>query len=81
MFKPFETETDSSAIYDLTFENQLDHINIYGNLQIAKDQQGLATAQKLATFFNDVVKQLEQQTDLPEKIQLEDSNEVENPFL
>lgn len=81
MFKPFETETESSAIYDLTFENQLDHINIYGNLQISKDQQGLAVAQKLATFFNDVVKHLEQQPDLAEKIKIETIKEVENPFL
>lgn len=81
MFKPFATETDSSAVYDLTFENQLDHINIYGNLQITKDQQGLATAQKLAAFFNEVVKQLELQTDLAVKIDIKDAGEVENPFL
>lgn len=81
MFKPFETETDSHAIHDLTFENQFDHINIYGNLQIAKDQHGLVIAQQLAAFFNDVVKQLEQEKDLPEKIQILDQGEVENPFL
>ncbi len=36
MFKPFENGTESSAIYDLTLENQLDCVNIYGNLQIPK---------------------------------------------
>ncbi|EPF70352.1 hypothetical protein [Acinetobacter rudis] len=81
MFKPFATETDSSAVHDLTFENQFDHINIYGNLQISKDQQGLAVARKLAAFFNDMVKELEQQTDLAEKIEIKDADEVENPFL
>lgn len=81
MFKPFASETDSHAVHDLTFENQFDHINIYGNLQINKDQQGLVVAQQLAAFFNDVVLQLEQQKDLPEQIQTLDEGEVENPFL
>lgn len=81
MFKPFETDTDSQAIEDLTFENQLDRINIYGNLQIGKDQHGLAVAKQLASFFNEVVKQLEQQNELPEQIVSTDTGEVENPFL
>lgn len=47
MFKPFENETASSAIYDLNLENGLDRINMYGNLQITKDQAGLKTAKAL----------------------------------
>lgn len=81
MFKPFSEDQSSSAIYDLTLENQLDCINLYGNLQITKDQQGLATAKALQSFMNQVVEVLEQQENLPEKIEHQPEQDVENPFL
>lgn len=59
MFKPFENGNESSAIYDLTLENQLDCVSLYGNLQITKDQAGLKTAKALQQFINDVVIALE----------------------
>ncbi|MEF9956371.1 MAG: hypothetical protein RSA22_08265 [Acinetobacter sp.] len=80
MFKPFENGTESASIDDLTLENQLDCINIYGNLQISKDQTGLATAKSLQAFMNEVVAALEMEH-LPEKIQRKAENEIENPFL
>lgn len=80
MFKPFETD-ESSAIYDLTLENGLDRVNIYGNLQVGKDQDGLKTAKALQAFVSDLVTALENTAELPEKITLQDKQEVENPFL
>lgn len=81
MFKAFENSTESHSIHDLTLENGEDRINIYGNLQIAKDQDGLQAAKILQTYFNDIVKVLEQEANLPEKISTETEGEVENPFL
>jgi hypothetical protein len=81
MFKAFENGTESDAIHDLTLENDVDRVSIYGNLQIHKDQAGLAAAKKLQALLNDIVTQLEAQSDLPEKLQRPDSDEVENPFL
>ena len=81
MFKPFENGTESSAIYDLTLENQLDCVNIYGNLQITKVQQGLQAAKKLQAFMNDLVQALEQAQPLPEQIERQPEHEIENPFL
>lgn len=81
MFKPFEKGTESHAIHDLTLENDLDHINLYGNLQINKDQDGLLIAKTLQAFFNDVVRALEQEKHLPEKIETAQQGEIENPFL
>lgn len=81
MFKPFEKGDESSSIYDLTLENQLDRINIYGNLQITKDQQGLKTAETLQVFINDIVKALQSDANLPERIQQQNIKEIENPFL
>ena len=47
MFKPFEQGTESHSIHDLTLENDLDRVSIYGNLQITKDQAGLDAAKAL----------------------------------
>ncbi|SDC17677.1 hypothetical protein [Acinetobacter boissieri] len=80
MFKPFETD-ESSAIYDLTLENGEDRVNIYGNLQVSKDQDGLKTAKALQSFVNSLVTALEETKDLPEKVKIQDKQEVENPFL
>ncbi len=80
MFKPFEIGNESQAIQDLTLENDLDRISIYGNLQIYKDQEGLAKAKKLQALLNDVVNYLQTQADLPEKHNPPDAEEVENPF-
>lgn len=80
MFKPFENGDESSAIYDLTLENQCDCVSLYGNLQITKDQIGLQAAKKLQAFINEVVRALEQ-SELPEQIERKPENEIDNPFL
>lgn len=80
MFKPFENGTESTAIYDLTLENQLDCVSLYGNLQITKDQVGLQAAKKLQALLNDVVTALEK-AELPAHIQRKPEQEIENPFL
>ena len=80
MFKPFQNGNESHAIHDLTLENDLDCINMYGNLQITKDQVGLQAAKKLQAFINELVAALEQEN-LPEKIQRQPEQEIENPFL
>ncbi|PKF36840.1 hypothetical protein [Acinetobacter proteolyticus] len=80
MFKPFEQGDESSAIYDLTLENQVDCVSLYGNLQITKDQAGLKTAKALQNFINDVVAALEKD-DLPEQIERKLEHDIENPFL
>ena len=82
MFKPYQNGTESHAIHDLTLENGEERINLYGNLQITKDQAGLAAAKALQAFLNDVVQPLEAEVDLPGQIgQDNDDHEVENPFL
>lgn len=81
MFKAFANDEQSTQIYDLTIENQTDCINIYGNLQISRDQAGLEAAKALQAILNDAVKALEETQNLPEKIQVQNIKEIENPFL
>lgn len=80
MFKPFETGNESSSIYDLTLENQIDCVSLYGNLQITKDQVGLKAAKALQQLINDVVIALEKE-ELPVQIERKPEQEIENPFL
>ena len=80
MFKPFETENESSSIYDLTLENQVDCVSLYGNLQITKDQVGLKAAKALQQLINAVVIALEKE-ELPAQIERKPEQEIENPFL
>ena len=81
MFKAYENGTESHAIHDLTVENDLDCVSLYGNLQLTRDQAGLKAARALQAIVNDVVQPLENTPDLPEKIQRDDAQEIENPFL
>ena len=55
MFKPFENGTESHSIHDLTLENDLDRVSVYGNLQIGKDQAGLEAAKALQHYLNEIV--------------------------
>lgn len=80
MFKPFETGNESSSIYDLMLENQVDCVSLYGNLQITKDQVGLKAAKALQQLINDVVTALEKE-ELPAQIERKPEQEIENPFL
>lgn len=81
MFKPYENGTESYAIHDLTIENDVDCVSLYGNLQLTKDQAGLKAAKALQALLNNVVQQLENTPDLPDKIQRDDAQEIDNPFL
>lgn len=83
IFKPFVGGTESYALNDLTLENDLDVVNIYGNLQLYKDKQGLESARLLQQFFTDMVNELEhaeQNGTLPEKVEFKPTETVENPF-
>lgn len=81
MFKPFENGTESHSIHDLTLENDLDRINLYGNLQITKDKVGLEAAKALQLYLSEIVSRLEKEDHLPERIETQGENEIENPFL
>jgi len=81
MFKPYENGTESHAIHDLTIENDVDCVSLYGNLQLTKDQAGLKAAKALQALLNNVVQQLENTPDLPDKIQRDEAQEIDNPFL
>jgi hypothetical protein len=77
--KPFQNEADSVVIGELTIENRLDRIELYGSLQITKDKEGLKLAQELKELIDAAVKAL-QAEDLPDHVPIAPTENVDNPF-
>lgn len=86
-FKPFLDDNKSVGIDDLTFENQGEQVNFYGNASFTLDRQSLELAETLAKTFADIANYLKQNnvqnTDRSETLAKQQANvsEVANPFL
>jgi hypothetical protein len=78
--KPFDNETQSMSLGDLTIENRLDQLELYGSLSITRDQAGLALALQLKQLLDDTVAHLQQARDLPPRLSNKPSDQVDNPF-
>jgi hypothetical protein len=77
---PFANEADSIEIGDLTIENRLDQVSLYGELQLTKDKRGLKHARALKSVLEAVVQALEADKNLPDEISFKPADEVDNPF-
>lgn len=77
--KPFENESETIAIDELTIENRLDRVAMYGSLDITKDKAGLEKARQLKSLIDGIVETLAA-ADLPDAITLDKSDTVINPF-
>lgn len=77
--RPFENEAESLQIDELTIENRLDRIAIYGNIEITRDKRGLERARQLQRLLDDTVRALEAE-DLPETVETIPPDKVPNPF-
>jgi hypothetical protein len=77
---PYANEADALEIGDLTIENRLDQVSLYGELQLTKDQQGLRQAKELKAIVDAVVKALEAEKNLPEHITFKPTDQMDNPF-
>lgn len=76
---PFGNESETAQLGDLTIENRIDRISLYGSMTITCDQEGLRYAQELKALFDGVVAKL-QSLDLPERIETIKPTLGENPF-
>ena len=76
----YENESDSFMIQDLTVENRLDRISIYGTLDITRDRAGLNDALKLKRIIDASIDALKRDKNLPDKIETIATDSVENPF-
>ncbi len=79
-FMAFQNESDVLNIgNELTIENRLDRISIYGSLELTKDEEGLQYAYELKRIVESVIEVLKH-ADIPEHVEMKVSETVENPF-
>ena len=79
-FKPYANEADVMRIGDLEIENRVDRVTLTGDVVLTKDKAGLAQAQELYSLLGHIVKVLQAQNPLPEKVALKPAQVVKNPF-
>lgn len=78
-FEPFKDEATTLTLDQMTVENRLDRIEIYGSLQITRDQAGLRLVRELKALLDAAVATLEQE-ELPAQIASKPVDKVANPF-
>lgn len=78
-FSPYQNEADCLQLDELTVENRLDRISIYGSIDLWKDKTGLKSARELRHLLDKVITELEK-SDLSEKIEIVAAEKVPCPF-
>jgi hypothetical protein len=78
---PFADDAASLSVGEMTLENGQERIAFYGNLDLSRDKQGLQHARALKAVLDQVVRVLEADEALPDKITPpEKPVQVKNPF-
>ncbi len=78
--RPFANESDSVSIDELTVENRVDQLEIYGSLSITRDKAGLERALRLKDILDAAVKALQDDAALPDRMAFKPTDKVDNPF-
>jgi len=78
--QPFQNESETLQIGELTIENRIDQLELYGSLAITRDQAGLQQALRLKALLDAAVLYLQNEKDLPEQVFFRASENVDNPF-
>ena len=79
-FRPFRNEADCITIGgDLSIENRVDRVSIFGSIDLTLDKEGLKAAKELKAILDLTVVEMEK-TDLPDHIAIAVSETVKNPF-
>jgi hypothetical protein len=79
LIHPFQNESECLQIGELTVENRVDRISIYGSLDLTLDKEGMEMAQLLKTVIDLALAQMAM-TELPDRISIEKTEAVTNPF-
>lgn len=79
-FEPFQNESDCVQIGELTIENRVDRVSIFGSIDITLDKVGLAVARELKGIIDSTLAEMEK-IDLPDKIAIAPVEIIDNPFM
>lgn len=77
--RPFQNEVDCVQINELTIENRVDRVSIFGSIDLTLDKEGLKAARELKAILDLTLAEMEK-TDLPTHIAVKKPKTVENPF-
>ena len=78
--RPFQNESETLQIGELTIENRIDQLELYGSLAITRDKAGLQQALRLKALLDEAVLHLQNEKDLPEQVFFGTTDNVQNPF-
>jgi hypothetical protein len=78
--QPYQNEEEPLAISDLTVENRVDRVSVYGSIELTRDKAGLEQAKALKEVIDAVVAALEAEKSLPNHISVKSTEKVKNPF-
>jgi hypothetical protein len=78
-FSPYKNESDCIQLGDLTIENRVDRVSIFGSIDLTKDKDGLSMTRELKNIIDQTLSELEK-TELPDRIAVNPAETVENPF-
>ena len=79
--KPFADDAASISVGEMTVENGMDRLALYGSLDLTRDKQGLAHARVLAALLDQAIQILEADTSLPDAVPPPVAPKtVKNPF-
>jgi len=80
LIHPYQNESEAASLDGLEIENRTTHISLYGNIMLTRDKAGLANARQLRDLLDDIVRALESDAALPDKIASKETVTVKNPF-
>ena len=78
-FQPYRNEKDSFDISELTVENRIDCVEIYGSIRLTKDKVGLLLARQLKQLVDSTLAVLEKD-ELPDQVPVAKTDRIKNPF-
>jgi translation initiation factor 6 (eIF-6) len=81
LIHPYQNESEAASLDGLEIENRTTHISLYGNIMLTRDKAGLANARQLRDLLNDIVRALESDAALPDRIASKETVTVKNPFV
>jgi hypothetical protein len=81
LIHPYQNESEAVSLDGLEIENRTTHISLYGNIMLTRDKAGLANARQLRDLLNDIVRALESDASLPDRIASKATVTVKNPFV
>ncbi|MFC4236534.1 hypothetical protein ACFOY8_15115 [Thalassospira xianhensis] len=80
-FAPFENEEQVLQLGELTIENRVDRVSLFGSIDIKRSKDGLAVARQLKQLLDGVTAALESEVNaLPGTIDDARTDSIENPF-